>query len=118
MLRLGKSAAINWSMWSTRLRIASIPFEPSSRRVPSENNDGRRLRSAALVFSLFAGLAAGQPVRLRPLPDLDKNVKTGPAVGSAIPAFRATDQNGRERTFETLRGERGLALLFFRSADW
>ncbi len=70
------------------------------------------------MFCLFTGLAAAQPARLRPLPDLDKNVKTGPAVGSPIPAFRAMDQNGREQTFETLRGEKGLVLLFFRSADW
>jgi peroxiredoxin len=45
-------------------------------------------------------------------------MKTGPAVGAAIPKFEALDQNGRRQTFETLRGPKGLALPFVRSADW
>jgi len=74
----------------------------------------------------FATVATGIPIlgapqqqrRLHPLPELDQNVKTGPAVGSKIPAFEAIDQHGRLQTFETLRGPKGLVLLFFRSADW
>ena len=42
----------------------------------------------------------------------------GPAVGDRLPAFEAVDQDGRPRTFESLRGPEGLVLLFFRSADW
>jgi cytochrome oxidase Cu insertion factor (SCO1/SenC/PrrC family) len=42
----------------------------------------------------------------------------GPAVGERLPAFEAVDQDGRPRTFESLRGPKGLVLLFFRSADW
>lgn len=42
----------------------------------------------------------------------------GPAVGSQIPAFTAEDQNGRARTFDSLKGPNGLLLLFVRSADW
>jgi len=45
-------------------------------------------------------------------------MKTGPAVGSKIPPFDATDQTGKRQTFESLRGPKGLALLFVRSADW
>jgi hypothetical protein len=45
-------------------------------------------------------------------------VATGPAVGSRIPAFEATDQTGKIQTFETLRGPNGLVLEFVRSADW
>ncbi len=56
--------------------------------------------------------------RLRPLPKLDQNVKTGPAVGSPIPAVEALDQSGRKQTFDTLRGPNGAVLLFYRSADW
>jgi hypothetical protein len=62
--------------------------------------------------------AADKRPRLHALPGLDQNVKTGPAVGSKIPPFEAVDQSGRRRTFETLRGPKGLALLFVRSADW
>jgi hypothetical protein len=42
----------------------------------------------------------------------------GPAIGDRLPVFEAVDQHGRPRTFETLRGPRGLVLVFFRSADW
>lgn len=45
-------------------------------------------------------------------------IKTGPAVGARIPAFEARDQQGRVQTFETLKGPKGLVLLFVRSADW
>ena len=62
--------------------------------------------------------AADQKPRLHPVPDLDKDVKTGPAVGSKIPPFEAIDQNGAHQTFESLKGPKGLALLFVRSADW
>ncbi len=42
----------------------------------------------------------------------------GPAVGQTLPAFEAPDQDGRPRSFDDLRGPKGLVLLFFRSADW
>jgi peroxiredoxin len=43
----------------------------------------------------------------------------GPAVGSVIPSNLASvDQNGKARNFETLTGENGLVLVFFRSAKW
>jgi cytochrome oxidase Cu insertion factor (SCO1/SenC/PrrC family) len=45
-------------------------------------------------------------------------IPTGPAVGEKIPEFEAVDQSGRRRTFETLKGDKGLLLLFHRSADW
>jgi len=70
------------------------------------------------MLLLLAGIATAQEARVRPLPDLDKNLKTGPAVGSRIPAFEVSDQEGRKRTLENLRGPNGLVLLFVRSADW
>ena len=45
-------------------------------------------------------------------------MSVGPAVGSQAPAFEATDHLGQSRNFESLTGESGLLLLFFRSADW
>jgi hypothetical protein len=62
--------------------------------------------------------AADQKPRLHAVPGLDKDMKTGPVVGSKIPSFEAVDQNGKRQTFESLRGPKGLALLFVRSADW
>ena len=42
----------------------------------------------------------------------------GPEIGSKIPAFEAVDQFGETRNLGNLSGEKGLLLLFFRSADW
>ncbi len=42
----------------------------------------------------------------------------GPDVGETVPAFETVDQSGQVRDFDSLAGERGLLLLFFRSADW
>jgi hypothetical protein len=44
--------------------------------------------------------------------------KTGPAVGAVVPAFSATDQNGRIQTLQSVVGINGVMLVFFRSADW
>ena len=45
-------------------------------------------------------------------------VKTGPDPGQKIPVFALKDQTGKTQTLETLRGPKGLVLLFVRSADW
>ena len=45
-------------------------------------------------------------------------VGTGPEIGEKIPSFTARDQDGKEQTFESLRGPKGLLLLIHRSADW
>jgi hypothetical protein len=42
----------------------------------------------------------------------------GLAVGQKAPGFSAPDQNGRIQTLESLKGQNGTVLLFFRSADW
>ena len=76
------------------------------------------LRFTILLALLLPLCIAGNQPRLRPLPETDRNPKTGPAIGQRIPEFEAIDQNGRRQTFDTLRGPHGLALLFVRSADW
>ncbi len=81
--------------------------------VINKTQDGEHSFRAKLKKAETAGRA-----RLRPLPDLDRNVKTGPEIGTAIPRFEASDQNGKLQTFETLRGPKGLVLMFVRSVDW
>ena len=77
------------------------------------------IRSACIGALLAVCVwAADEKPRLHTVPDSDKGLKTGPAVGSKIPAFEAVDQSGKRQTFDTLRGPKGLALLFIRSADW
>jgi hypothetical protein len=64
------------------------------------------------------GLAAA-PVRAGQTPSGDGKAEApGPAVGAALPAFEAPDQDGRPQTFETLRGPNGLLLNFNRSVLW
>ena len=75
-------------------------------------------RGLAVLLCAGAVASAAEEKRLHEVPALDKNLKTGPAVGSKIPHFEAHDQSGKLQTFETLRGPNGLALLFVRSADW
>ena len=42
----------------------------------------------------------------------------GPAVGAAMPAIAALDQDGERRALADLAGERGTLLFVVRSADW
>ncbi len=70
-----------------------------------------------ILLSALVWAQDGRP-RLRPLNDQSTNAKTGPAVGSHIPEFAATDVNGKRQTFDTLKGPKGLVLVFARSADW
>ena len=39
-------------------------------------------------------------------------------VGSTIPDISSLDQNGSSRSFENLKGEKGLVLLLSRSFSW
>jgi peroxiredoxin len=49
---------------------------------------------------------------------LAASITTGPEPGSRIPAFSLPDQTGQMREFSSLKGPKGLVLVFFRSADW
>lgn len=43
----------------------------------------------------------------------------GPAIGSTVAKeLKATDQNGNEKNFNTITGEKGTVLVFYRSAKW
>jgi len=43
---------------------------------------------------------------------------TGIPVGQKIPPFSLPDQNGKTQNFQSIRGPKGAALYFMRSADW
>jgi hypothetical protein len=45
-------------------------------------------------------------------------VATGPAVGVAVPDFKALDTAGHTRNLKSVMGPKGTLLVFFRSADW
>ena len=68
---------------------------------------------AAAMLGTPAPSAAQGPARER----VDVS-KKGPQVGDRVPDFTLTDQAGRARTLQSLMGDRGLMLVFLRSADW
>jgi len=63
-------------------------------------------------------LILGTAIGLVALAQNPRPAKTGPAVGEIVPAFSATDQNGRIQTLASVIGAKGAMLVFFRSADW
>lgn len=76
-------------------------------------------QSAALALPVFLLTMAAMPglsqqQQKPPAVPEDPGVK----VGARIPAFRLVDQSGKTQTLESLRGPKGLMLVFFRSADW
>lgn len=88
---------------------------------------GRRISFAPVLPLLAAAIGLAQQPASAPFADrprlhtpapVNANTKTGPAVGSKIPAFDLIDQNGKHQTLATLRGPKGLVLAFIRSADW
>ena len=46
------------------------------------------------------------------------DVASGPAVGQRVPDFHLRDQNGAEKSLQSILGPQGALLVFFRSADW
>ena len=69
---------------------------------------------AALTVILgLSILALAIPASANPAYDL------GPAVGSKVPSIgMPQDETGKPRALETLAGEKGTVLFFFRSAAW
>ena len=61
------------------------------------------------LFALLTLMAASLGVASEP----------GPAVGASFPhSLAAPDQAGKQQTLQTVMGEKGVAVVFVRSADW
>ncbi len=74
------------------------------------------LALVVLMSVAFAGRLGAQASKKEAPPAAP--VGTGPEIGEKIPSFAALDEDGKEQTFESLRGPKGLLLLIHRSADW
>lgn len=68
---------------------------------------------AGLCFSIILGVLLGFCAATA-----QAAKEFGPLPGSTAPAFTLTDQNGEIRNLSGLMGEKGVVLVFYRSADW
>ena len=97
------SSAIVFSMlWALPLAAQALLSHPVAQSLPA------------------AGQGVGGQAPPRPQEPWmnDPPTSTGLAVGAKIPPFRAPDQNGRMQDFGSIRGPKGAAIYFVRSADW
>ena len=69
---------------------------------------------AAATLTL-GGLALVAPPASAQVPH---GMELGVAIGTQAPPIAGTTQDGRPATFADLKGEKGLVIAFFRSADW
>jgi peroxiredoxin len=77
----------------------------------------------AFALSLLAAAVSGPHHGVPSGPPVPARAETwaaapGPRVGTVIPAFELRDQDGRPRTFDSLKGRAGLVLNFNRSVNW
>ncbi len=88
---------------------------------PARSKDGAILRMAIEFVVSICVLAAPLLLAQAPAADAWKTkpaATTGLAVGDKIPPFELRDQNGKLQSFQSVRGPKGAAIYFMRSADW
>lgn len=78
----------------------------------------RAIRAVSAAIAIGIGLTPARSLALGQGPALPDVQKLGPQVGSHVPAFELSDQNGQQRSLQSLMGPKGLMLVFSRSADW
>ena len=71
-----------------------------------------------LALTAMLGLSAPAFAETPTSPEATEVAQIGPTVGTQAPTLTALDSEGQVVTLETLTGENGVALVFFRSADW
>ncbi len=73
-----------------------------------------KLISATLLLAVAGASVSIRTVHAQQTDPPSSNLK----VGEKIPELSGTDQFGKLEDFNSLRGQNGLVVLFFRSADW
>ena len=76
----------------------------------------KRIRILLMGFALGTSALAGAVSSA--LAQVPAGMELGPKVGAKAPAFSLISSSGETGTFETLKGRRGVVLVFVRSADW
>jgi hypothetical protein len=73
-----------------------------------------RMNNYRLTVVSFVALFLVSSIHFAQTTPFDVGIK----VGQKIPSFRLQDQKGIAQEFASLKGSKGVVLLFFRSADW
>src|SRR5437879_2489428 len=85
--------------------------DPGGIRIHDAFHRERILRKS--IAALLLTLTITVPAFANPAYDL------GPAVGTKVPAIgMPQDETGKPRSLESVAGEKGTVLFFFRSAAW
>ena len=95
----------------TNLSRTLRPADPLRKSYPQPVGADRAAMKKFIPFVLFILLVAASQIHAQAL-----NVGLG--VGQKVPPFRLTSQFGTVQDLNAVRGPKGTALLFFRSADW
>lgn len=75
-------------------------------------------RTTFIAAMLIVGHSWASSAQSPPSPAAIDVATIGPQVGTRVPDFALPDQFGRQQSLSTLRGPKGLVLVFSRSADW
>lgn len=71
------------------------------------------------ILMMLAAFAAGCVLSMRAVADDMAQAELGPALGETIPHDLSTPTaHGEMKNFQSLSGEKGMALFFIRSLDW
>ena len=65
----------------------------------------------SILFLVFATLFSASAFA-------DDSAQIGPGIGDTAPEFIAMSDAGEAMSFDDVSGENGVALVFYRSADW
>ncbi|MGH7779872.1 MAG: hypothetical protein ACREQR_08595 [Candidatus Binataceae bacterium] len=80
------------------------------------------MNNSELINGILRKMGAGEkidPAEFQKFVAVQNNdPKTGPAIGTRVPDFSLSDQNGKNWTLHDLMGKAGMLLVFTRSADW
>ncbi|MEZ6029348.1 MAG: peroxiredoxin family protein [Hyphomonadaceae bacterium] len=71
-----------------------------------------------LIAALVLATAPTASIAMPALAQVPAGMELGPKVGAKVPAFDVVDTNGASQTLTSISGDKGVTLVFFRSADW
>ncbi|WP_196137229.1 peroxiredoxin family protein [Aliikangiella sp. G2MR2-5] len=71
-------------------------------------------KALLITISLFVSLLFGVNANAKAL----KSIRVGPSIGSQVPEIMAIDQQNQPVKLADFYGEKGVVVVFFRSADW